>query len=386
MKPLTIGLLLENQRFRAQLDGALQEVPVRVILDQGGFESLAAIRDKLQYLQPDVLMVDLGEQPEDRLAFIRSVRTMNRAPAVVVCHNANDAKVILQVMRAGAAEFLTLPLEEGALLAALERISALLPGRDAGTDAGGRVLAFLSVKGGAGATTLACNVAVALGKEQGSDVLLADMDLDTGNVAFAMKAPGPYSVADACRNLSRLDEHYWRGLVSNGLPGLHVLTAPAEPSSADPPQGVELRQVLNFARGLYRYSVVDLGRGLNRVTLSVIEDADEVFLVTTAELPGVHVAQRSLQLLQRLGYRMERVRLTLNRSSRHDPVASEDIQRNLKTPVFWRFPLDAEGVHEFYVKGGVLPPKSDLGKSVRQFAAKITGQPAPKRSRSILGL
>lgn len=385
MKPLTVALILENQRLRSELLAALANVPVRVVLDQGGFESETQIREKLANFLPDVLFVDLSDQPEERFAFVRSVRAMVRPPAVAVCHRSSESAIILAAMRAGAAEFLAFPLEEGALESTLERISALAPGRDVATRAGGKVLAFLAAKGGGGATTLACSVAASLGGDDESEVLLADLDLETGNVAFAMKAPSHYSILDACRNLSRLDNHYWRGLVSNGLPGLHVLTAPAGFSGLDAPQGVEVRQVLNFARGIYRYIVVDLASSLNRLSLAVLEDADRVFVITTGDLPAVHVAKRSLHALHHAGYPMDRVSLVLNRVSRRDPVAPEDLERNLKIDVFWRFPNDVEGANEFYVKGGVLPPKSDLGKSVRQFVHKLGGRPVPK-GRSFLGL
>jgi len=385
LKPLTVALILESQPLRQELVAALANVPVRVVLDQGGFESGTQIREKLNNFQPDVLFVDLGDQPQERFAFVRSVRAMARPPAVAVCHRSSESAVILAAMRAGAAEFLAFPLEEGALEAALERISALAPSREGTTKSEAQVLAFLAPKGGGGATTLACSVAASLGRDAENKALLADLDLETGNVAFALKAASHYSIIDACRNLSRLDDHYWRGLVSNGLPGLHVLTAPAGLSGLDQPQGVEVRQVLSFARGMYRYVVVDLASSLNRISLAVLEDADRVFLITTGELPAVHVAKRSLQALHYAGYPMDRVSLVLNRISRRDPVAPEDIARNLEVPVFWRFPNDVEAANEFYVRGGALPPKSDLGKSVHQFVQKIGGTPASK-GRSFLGI
>ena len=57
-------------------------------------------------------------------------------------------------------------------------------------------------------------------------MLLADLDVSAGMVAFLMKSVSPYSVADALNNVDRLDSSYWKALVSNGIPGLEVISAP----------------------------------------------------------------------------------------------------------------------------------------------------------------
>jgi Flp pilus assembly CpaE family ATPase len=124
------------------------------------------------------------------------------------------------------------------------------------------------------------------------------------------------------------------------------------------------------------------------VTLAGLEDADRTFLITTTELPSLHLAKRTLQSLRLQGYPQHRLALVLNRSSRREEITQEDIERNLGVPVFWQFPYDAETVNEFYIRGGSIAPKSELGRSVFQFAQKLSGAPAPaaKEKKSFLGL
>jgi len=391
LRPLTSALILEQQSFRSQLLEALKILPVRIVLDQGGFGSWPVVREKLERLQPDVLLMDLADQAEQRFTYIQQVRALASAPAVIVFHDNDDSKLILQAMRAGAAEFLSLPLEAGALGAALVRISKLATVGQGLKDGGGRLLAFLAAKGGAGATTLACNVSSIMGQSAGLQVLLADLDMETGNVAFAMKASSQYSIIEACRNINRLDMHYWKGLVSNGLPGLKILTAPAELRGVEVPQGVEVRQVLRFARTIHDYSVVDLPSSLNRLTMAVLEDADQVFLITTSDLPSLHLAKRTLHTLLQAGYPPGKLGLVMNRTSRRDEVTPEDIARNLGQPVYWSFPDDPENVTDFYIRGGTLSPQSELGKSIRQFIQKLSPETTttpvpPQKKKSFLGL
>ena len=388
MRPLTSALILEKQNFRTQVLEAVKPLPIRIVLDQGAFGAWHMVQDQLERLQPDVILMDLADQADESFFAIRQVRTLTRPPSVVVFHDNNDAQLILNAMRAGAAEFLTLPLERGVLSAALERISTLLPAGQTVKETRGRLIGFLSAKGGAGATTLICNIASFLRVATGKQVLLADLDMETGNVAFAMRATSQYSILEACRNISRLDLHYWKGLVSNGMPGLNILTAPADLQGVEPPQGVEIRQVLRFARTVHDFTMVDLPSRLNRMTLAVLEDVDQVFLITTADLPALHLANRTLRGLSDAGVPLGRVALLVNRISRRDQVTPEDIARNLNLPVYWSFPDDFDAATEFYVKGSALQPQSDLGKAIRQFVHKIApAEPAAavQRKKSFWG-
>jgi pilus assembly protein CpaE len=212
--------------------------------------------------------------------------------------------------------------------------------------------------------------------------------METGNVAFAMKAHTDYSILDACRNINRLDTHFWKGLISNGQPNLSILTAPGDLRGLEPPLGVEVRQVLRFARSVYDFTIVDLASSLSRLTLAALEEVDRAFLITTTELPSLHMAKRALQSLGQVGYATGRVDLVLNRISRRDEVTPADIERNLGVPVFWSFPEDHVSTNEFYVKGGLISAKSGLGKSIRQFVEKIPGvkPEAAEKKQSFLGL
>jgi Mrp family chromosome partitioning ATPase len=112
-----------------------------------------------------------------------------------------------------------------------------VPGRGRMLRPPGKVLGFLSVKGGCGASTIACHLAAELGRlsaQRGERCLLADLDLQSGIVGFLMKVKSPYSVLDAVQNLHRLDVSYWNALVSAEWPGLEIVAAPAGYLPKDP--------------------------------------------------------------------------------------------------------------------------------------------------------
>jgi hypothetical protein len=110
-------------------------------------------------------------------------------------------------------------------------------------------------------------VAVEFGR-QNQKVLLADLDLDAGMIGFLTKTKGTYSMLDAVNNLHRLDQSYWKALVSNGIPGVEIVGAPVSLASRQTPKDEQLQQVLAFVRPFYDWTLVDLGRSLSRLSMA----------------------------------------------------------------------------------------------------------------------
>src|SRR5262249_17030603 len=175
-----------------------------------------------------------------------------------------------------------------------------------------RAIGFVSAKGGCGATTIACHLAVELPRLSGARVLLADLDLQSGLVGFLVKSKSPYSVAAAASNLQRLDASYWQAIISNGIPNLEIISAPSTPSGKQL-SAQQLKQVVAFAKTLYAWSVLDLGRNINAATLSLVDLIDETYIVTTQEVPALHQSKQMIQLLLDAGYARSNLRLLLNR-------------------------------------------------------------------------
>jgi pilus assembly protein CpaE len=251
---------------------------------------------------------------------------------------------------------------------------------------GGKIIGFLSAKGGCGATTIACHTAIELPHQTKSKVLLADLDFDSGMIGFLLKSKSPYTIIDAARNTQRLDENYWKALVSNGFAGLEVITAPVPPvTRVIPPE--HLKFVLTFLRTQYDWVVIDLGRSLNVLSASALEDIDQLFLVTTLEVPALHQAKQIVQKLLDSGYPSTKLHLLLNRAPKSYEVTMQELETMLGAPVYTSLPNDYSALNESYSEGKLLPPGSNLGKHFARLAMKIAGVEAQggKKKFSLFG-
>jgi pilus assembly protein CpaE len=374
-------LAIETKELWEAIQSCIVDLPVRVLIEQQDVADFSGFLDRIERMRPDALMVEIAKLRDPLEEVIRRIRAVVPDVMLMALHTSAEPETILSALRAGVNEYLHPPLETN-LRRALERRSAeRTRGRDP-NNMGGRTMGFVGAKGGCGATTIACHTAVELGRENGRKVLLADFDVDAGIISFLMKVKSPYSILDAINNLHRLDASYWKALVSNGIPGLEIIPSAGALASRQQPKQEQLRHVINFLRSNYDFSVLDLGRSLNRVAVAAIEELDETYLVTTLEVPALHQAKQIVQTLLDSGYGKSRLRLVLNRVPKRVDVTPEELEKMLGLPTFAMLPNDYPELYDCYSEGKLLARNSNLGQHIARLAAKVSGtklEPAKKK-------
>jgi pilus assembly protein CpaE len=303
---------------------------------------------------------------------------------IIALSDTADPEIILGAIRAGANEFLYPPVEAG-FHKALERLSGEQRKMQAAGPARhpGKTLGFLSAKGGCGATTIACHMAVEIQKATSQEVLLADLDMDAGLVGFLMKSKSSYTVLDAVHNVHRLDASYWKALVSNGYTGVEVISAPQPATMHETLDGAPFRDVLRFTRSGYDWVVADLGRSLSRLTAGFIDEIDETYVIATLDLPALQQTKQVVQGILDLGYSRKRLRLILNRAPKRTDFDLSQVQRILGLPIFEMLPNAYPELFEATSEGNLVAGGTELGKSFSGLACKLAGvQPVSGKEKS----
>ncbi len=381
MYPLTLGLAIENRELWEQVQGCLSGLPFRVIVEHQDIGDLTNLLDRLERMRPDVVLVDISTWKEPLEGLTSSIRAAIGDPMIIALNVTAEAEAILGAMRAGVNEYLYPPLQDS-LRRALERRAAERSRRGQGAKAGGKTLGFFSAKGGCGATTIICHVAAELGRLN-QKVLLADLDLDAGMVAFITKTKSVYSVLDAFNNLHRLDISYWKALVSNGIPNVEIVSSPLALACKQRPKDEDVRHVIGFVRPHYDCTLVDLGRSLSRMAMAAMEEIDEACLVTTLEVPALHQSKQIIQTLLDSGYGKNRIRLVLNRTPKRLDITPGELEKMLGLPIFCMIPNDYPELYETYAEGRMLNRNSELGKHMTRLAVKLANvqeeQPQKKK-------
>lgn len=385
MYPLTIGLAIENRDLWEQAQACLTGLPFRVIVEHQDLGDITNLLDRLERMRPDVVIVDISGWKESLEGLVASIKNAIGDPLIVALNHSADADTILSAMRAGVNEYIYPPLQEPLRRSLEKRSIERGRRRDGSAKANGKAFGFLSAKGGCGATTLGCHVAAELGQMQ-QKVLLADLDLDAGMIAFITKTKAVYSILDAVNNLHRLDISYWKALVSNGIPNVEIVSSSLALASKQQPKDEQVRHVLAFAKPHYDWTVVDLGRSLSRISMAALEEIDEVCLVTTLEVPALHQCKQIIQTLLDSGYGKNRLRLILNRSPKRLDITPGELEKMLGVPIFYMVPNDYPELYETYAEGRMLNRSSELGKHMTRLAQKLSGVEDEKPQKKKFGI
>src|SRR5437868_8188842 len=264
---------------------------------------------RMHALHADVILVDVPiENPSAALNAIELLRQEVPETAVFAIGSMSQPQSIVSAMRAGAREYIERPSTTTDLLEAFIRLSTNQ--RKVKRDGPrGKVFTVVNAKGGSGATTIAVNLALAL-ESAHTNVALVDI-APLGHAALHMNLKPMFTVADAIRNLHRLDSSLLESFMTRHSGGLQLLAGTTTPLVVEPATA-EFARLFDLLVGHFRYVVVDASSRVDATTRLVCNLSETVLLVAHADVASLWSATRIQQYLGETGGR-ERVRLVLNR-------------------------------------------------------------------------
>ena len=323
---------------------------------------------------PDAVLIDLDSDPECALEIVENVCAQG-ATTVMVFSEKADPELLVRCMRAGAREFLSFPLAPEVMEEALVRAAARKPQTKTDKKASGRLLTFMGAKGGAGATMLACNFAVALAKESNQKTVLIDLDLPLGDAALNMGITAEFSTIDALNSMERMDARFLNQLLVKHSSGVWVLAAPGRflqyQANTD-----AIDWLLYVARQEFDNVVVDLGSKLDLMGTAAYKEASTFYLVTQSSIPELRNSNRLVQ--QFFGGTIPKLEIVINRyESRTLGVSEEHITKALTRAAQWKIPNDYASVRKMQINATPLVlADSAITRQIRLMAKSVTGEEA----------
>jgi len=287
---------------------------------------------------------------------------------IVACSRTCDHDTLLELMRVGVREFLAPPLRSRELALLVDRLEDRLSKSPISFDATDLVFCFLPAKAGVGTSTIAVNSCVALSHLPDTKVLLLDFDMNSGLISFMLKLDNPFTVVDAAEKSASLDEKLWPQLVSS-IGSMDVLASGGlNPEFRIEP--VQIRQILAFARRMYKVIGVDLSGNMEKYSIELMLESKRIFLVCTPEIPSLHLARERYNFLCGLDIG-DRVSVLLNRWHKRASISAAQVEELLGVPVHATFPNDYRGVHNALTVGRAVDPNSELGKQFGSLAQRM---------------
>jgi pilus assembly protein CpaE len=342
----------------------------QILSDLRNYPSSQTLDIRLRQLRPDVLLIDLGSNLETAAELIRFAAALPHPPQVVGLHKQNDSRAILLSLRMGASEFLHAPFDVEVQREAISRLRRLRQPEPETLPDPGTVVVFSSAKPGAGASTIAIQTAFALQRAGGKRVLLADFDLMGGTIGFYLKLNHDRSAIDALESANQLSPSLWSTLVADSE-GIDVLPAPDAPFAGGV-DSTRLHAVIEYARMNYEWVLIDVPVVFQRLSLMAISESDRAFLISTSELPSLHLARKAVNLLDQLGFPKDRFQVIMNRVDKRDELGAPEIEKLFNCTVHSRIPNDYFSLHRSVTLGQSVDGHSELGKAIQAVAGKLS--------------
>ena len=207
------------------------------------------------------------------------------------------------------------------------------PGDDEGNHHS-KILVVYSANGGIGRSTIAVNLAIALKDETKAKVALVDCSLRFGDVGVMLNMAATHTISEAISPQGVVDSEILPDMLTMHASGLKVLLAPSSPEMAELISSKAIRQVLGTLRETYDYIVVDTSASLEETTLSVLDMADQILVLTTSEIPSIKNTKLFFEVTEALNYAPEKTLLVLSKFDSRSSISSQDIQASIKHPVY----------------------------------------------------
>ena len=368
---LTALLIAADRELAQAFSLAAEQVRAfQIVSELKAYPARQSLEIRLKQLKPDVVLLDVASELETACEVIRWVAACGPSTQVIGLHVRNDSDAVLRSLRAGATEFLQPPFDAASQNEAASRLRRLLQPEAVEDVEPGNISAFSSAKPGSGASTIAAQTAFALRRSTNKRVLLADFDVMGGMIGFYLKLNHSKSVLDALQFADQLGDSLWSALVATSE-GVDILPAPETPY-AGLVDSSRLHAVLEYARLNYDWIVIDLPVVFQRLSLMAISESDRAFLITTSELPSLHLARKAVNLLNQLGFPKERFQILMNRINKRDEIAVSDIEKLFNCSVHSRFPNDFFSLHRAVTLGQAIDGHSELGKAIESLAGKLS--------------
>jgi pilus assembly protein CpaE len=383
-EPLSVVVIGPDDERRASAVRALSGCPTSEVREFSSYPHSLSDVPRLLEQRHDVIVIDLDSDPKYALELVESIDS-NGAATVMVYSAKSDPEQLVRCMRAGAREFLTLPLGPGVMAEALARAAARRPAVRIAPKKTGRLLAFLGAKGGAGTTTLACNFAVALAQEPNQSTLLIDLDLPLGDAALNLGIVSEFSTINALQESSRLDGSFLGKLLVKHSSGVSVLAAPGRFMQYEASnEGID--KLLAVARQEFENVVVDMGSRLDLTGTGLFRESNTIYLVTQAGIPELRNSNRLIS--QFFSGASPKLEIVLNRfEPRALGVSEEHITKALTRPAQWKIPNDYASVRKMQIAATPLAlSDSPISRLLRQMAYSVIGEPEKKAKKRGFGI
>lgn len=348
------------------------------------FEILSNITDK------SLFIVDLSVKKQEKLDLMLKISQQCPNCKILALSDNPSVDLIIQIMRAGAKEFLTVPILKNEFFDAINKLISQLEEPKKINKC--KIISVFSNKGGIGKTSLASNLALELSKITKENVALIDMNFQMGDITTFLDLKPSFNISYMLENIDKINETFLLSTLERYKnSSLYVLADPPYFKQADTIHPKQITKLFNTLKETFSYIIVDAEASFDGKNIAALDNSDMILLVSVANLPALRNTQRCLELFDKLGYDKEKTKIVINRYMENDEIKEDDIEKVLSKQIYWKIPNNYFAIMSAINKGvpvSIINSSTNVAQSYKDLAQHISDnlykQNMAKRFENIL--
>ena len=348
------------------------------------FEILSNITDK------SLFIVDLSVKKQEKLDLMLKISQQCPNCKILALSDNPSVDLIIQIMRAGAKEFLTVPILKNEFFDAINKLISQLEEPKKINKC--KIISVFSNKGGIGKTSLASNLALELSKITKENVALIDMNFQMGDITTFLDLKPSFNISYMLENIDKINETFLLSTLERYInSSLYVLADPLYFKQADTIHPKQITKLFNTLKETFSYIIVDAEASFDGKNIAALDNSDMILLVSVANLPTLRNTQRCLELFDKLGYDKEKTKIVINRYMENDEIKEDDIEKVLSKQIYWKIPNNYFAIMSAINKGvpvSIINSSTNVAQSYKDLAQHISDnlykQNMAKRFENIL--
>src|SRR4051794_12976454 len=337
-------IIVESSRANADLFTSVTGSDSEVV---GNLEELKRLLSE----SPDeyAIVIGPGVDLEASAALADTLRVTRPTISVILIRRRVDTSVLAEALRSGMREVVD-ERDLTGLGSAVQRAQQMwqaLSGASvtAGDGNRGKLVTIFSPKGGVGKTTIAVNLALALGMGGTKTVCVVDLDLSFGDIAITLQLFPARTFADAVHLESGLDFTVLEPLLTDYRSRLSVLVAPVQPDAKDSIPPSLVGRVLSLLKQHFDFVVVDTSPSFDEYVLQAFDETDELLLIPTLDVPTLKNVKVAVETLDLLNFSKSSRHLVLNRADDRVGLTAEKVESTLGMKIAASIPTSSQVAH-----------------------------------------
>ena len=326
------------------------------------------------YQGKSILLADLSTYKQQKLELILKVTKECKSCKVLALSDNPSVDLIIEIMRAGAKEFVPIPIIKSEFFESLNKLLAEFNETKKTNNC--KIISIFSNKGGIGKTSLATNLALELSKITKENIALIDLNFQMGDITTFLDLKPSFNISYMLENLDKINETFLLSTLERyKKTSLYVLADPPYFKQADNIQPRQITKLFNTLKETFSYIIVDAEASFEGKNIAALDNSDLVLLVSVANLPALRNTQRCLELFEKLGYDKEKVKIIINRYMENDEIKEADIEKVLSKKIYWKIPNNYFAIMTAINKGipvSEINDSTNIARSYKDLAQHIS--------------